>query len=130
MLFTGFRPWQLMSWTTRFKLIVAMLREDWKPVVRFRNGVELDFSTNSVILNQPTAIHARDNLTITSDKHLMMNSGRRQVEGREPGYVYGFWANTDLDRNGDPILDIPMVDLLIKSPQPTPLSIVGTKITR
>jgi len=83
--------------------LVALLGEG-SPVIRFANGVEFDLESNRVILTEPTHIHARETLKITTDKHLILNSGQTQVPGKPEGYPYGIWENTQLDENGDPIL--------------------------
>jgi len=83
---------------------LVSLLGDSTPVIRFSNGVEFDLESNRVVLNEPTHIHAKETLRITTDKHLILNSGQIQVPGKPEGYPYGIWENTQLDDNGDPIL--------------------------
>lgn len=96
---------QTLDLLQRIKLAWSLLRNDnWKPTIRFVNGVELDFASQRVILNKPTEILAKENFKITTRKHLILTSGRKQVPGEREGYTYGIWSNTDLDRDGQPIL--------------------------
>lgn len=66
------------------------------------SGVTLDLRKNKIVLTQETHIHCTENFTISSDKHLMLDSGRN-IEGDREGYMNGVWINTDKDHLGRPI---------------------------
>lgn len=90
----------------KLKLIGMLFsKRAWKPKIRFSNGLEMDFSNHSIIMQEPLRIHSTRSLYFTTDEHLILNSGRRQVPDKPDGYTYGVWANTDLDQNGEPILE-------------------------
>lgn len=96
----------------RIKLAWQLLvGSQWKPKIRFSNGVELDFSTQTILMDQPTTLLSKENLKIITHKHLILESGQTQVPGKPDGYPYGIWENTRLDENGDPILE--QIDLSI-----------------
>lgn len=93
-----------LTWWSRIKLSISVMTGNWTPSIRFNNGVEFDLLSNRIILNNPTTIHATENFYLTSDKHLIMQSGQSQVPGAPEGYVYSIAQNTELNEEGNPIL--------------------------
>lgn len=98
---TGLSLWQRlrMAW-------MIVMRRHWRPKIRFDNGVELDFDRHAIVMNHPTQLHCKENFSITTNKNLILESGRTPDPER-PGYVYAIWENCDRDHQGRPILVAP-----------------------
>lgn len=98
-----------LSLIQRLKLLWFVLKtKSYKPIIKFSNGVEIDLTNNKIILNNPTEILCKENFTITSEKHLLLNSGQDLEE--RPGYHYSIWLNSPLNTKGQPFRLIEMTN--------------------
>jgi len=71
-------------------------------LVKLSNGVMIDLDKKKVIIPSDFELHVEGNLTLSSNKHVMIKSG--QTEEERPGYLYSIWLNSDLDEYGLPII--------------------------
>jgi hypothetical protein len=93
----------------RLKLCWFIIKsKSFRPVIKFSNGVEMDLSNRIITLNNPTEIYCKESLTISSEKHLMLNSG--QVAEERPGYKYAIWLNSPLNTEGLPYQLVQLVN--------------------
>lgn len=90
-----------LTFLSKIKLIFSLLFKNFNPVIKFDNGVEFDLKNKKVILNNPLEIKSKENITITSEKHLILNSGKSPEH--RPGYYYSIWENSSFDEYGNPI---------------------------
>lgn len=87
----------------RIKLcFMIILNSKYKPKIRFDNNVEIDLSNNKIIFLKPLHIHCNENLTISSSKHIIIDSGKNKESERE-GYNYSIWLNSPKDDKGNPV---------------------------
>ncbi len=79
----------------------AFARHD--PIIILDNGMKLDLENRKLIIPSDFHLHTEGDLRLSSDKHVILHSGRTP-ESRE-GYVHGVWVNPDIDEYGRPLLD-------------------------
>jgi len=72
-------------------------------------GNDFQYKKGRLIINTPLNIHCTDTIALSSDKHILLSSGRKQEDDR-PGYNYGVWLNPDLDNFGRPLQTLSLVN--------------------
>ena len=93
----------IFSLLVKIKLCLSIFsRKNFIPCIKFPNGVEIDFTHNKIILNNPTEIICNENLKIISKKHLILQSGKTEEKERK-GYIYSIWLNSPEDEYGNPV---------------------------
>lgn len=87
----------------RFRLAVLAFKQasNLTPVITLKNGTKVDLESKQIIFEGDTNLHCTGNLTISADKHLMLDTSKLPEE-RE-GYVYSVWFNSDKDNSNRPI---------------------------
>lgn len=75
---------------------------DLRPVFRL-NGVEIDLNRRLVVVSEPFNLHCTENLKLSSNKHVLLESGQG-TEHRRPNYLYSVWINSPTDQYGDPVI--------------------------
>jgi hypothetical protein len=63
----------------------------------------VDLNTNQLILKDNFTIISNENLTIRSEKHIMLDTSKLP-ESRK-GYYYSIWMNSKKDEEGNPLKD-------------------------
>ncbi len=69
-------------------------------VIQLSNGVMLDLASNQVIVEGDFSLHSTGNIRLSSDEHVIVESGRG-FDDR--GEVQGIWLNPVYDDSGQPI---------------------------
>lgn len=101
--FSGLSLWQ------RFKLAWGIITTaNLKPAIRFSNGVEFDLENNRVILHNPTEIHAKKTLKISSEEHIFIDSGRDFDPST--GVKHSIWLNNPEGVNHIPDIEVHVYD--------------------
>lgn len=104
------RDSKFLTFLTKLKLTFMLWFDNgWKPVVKFNNGVELDFQNKKIILREPLEIVSEENIKIKTAKHLMLESGQTPENNRY-GYKYSIWFNSPSNENGEPIQLVKVLD--------------------
>lgn len=85
---------------------MILFSEKYKPTLKINNEIEIDFSANKIIFSKPLHIHCKEDITLSSEKNIVINSGRSE-DPRRPGYTYGIWLNCPVDENNLPLKRIP-----------------------
>lgn len=86
----------------RCKRAVVAFRTPYEvTTVRFDNGLVLDLANKCIVVPGDLTIHATGDFTLSSDKHVIIQSGC-DPEERE-GYVHSVWLNPSFDEQGRPI---------------------------
>lgn len=92
-----------LSFIEKLKLCLMILTsKNFKPILRFNNGVEIDLKYNKIILTKPMHLHCTEDITISSEKNIIIDSGKKDDPNR-PGYKYSIWLNCNKDSNGNPL---------------------------
>ena len=91
------RIWQ------RFYLAYSAFTSDLSPYIRLKNGSIVDLNNQRLIILGDFTLHTTGNLKLTSDKHIILKSGRLPEE--RAGYTYSIWFNSEEDQFGNPLLD-------------------------
>ncbi len=92
-----------LSLIEKLKLcLMILISKNFKPTIKFSNGVELDIKNNKIILTKPLHIHCMEDIKLTSDKNVIIESGKKNDPNR-PGYNYSIWLNCPKDSNGNPL---------------------------
>lgn len=90
--------------TKRFKKAYLALL-DANPTHKIDLGqgfeIEIDLEKKLIILPEGFHIHSKGDLSLTADKHLLLESGKDEEERK--GYVHGIWFNADVDEQGRPL---------------------------
>jgi hypothetical protein len=102
---------------TRLKLIFKIsTTRHLDSIIELKNGVILDLNQGKIKISGDFHIHATGDFHLTSDKHIIMQSGYGQIDTRI-GAPYSVWINSELDHNGIPIVDIPDLPETIEANQ-------------
>lgn len=77
------------------------LTHETKPVLKLDNGLLVDIENKRIVIPTDFHIHTEGTLRISSDKHVVINSG----DGYDPniGTRWGIWLNSDVGNDGEPI---------------------------
>jgi hypothetical protein len=95
--------WLNRFWQRCYLMYLAFKSKDLTPCIKMKNGIIVDLDNQRLIIPGDFNLHTTGNLRLTSDKHIIIKSGR--VPEERPGYVYGIWFNSDEDSDGKPLLD-------------------------
>jgi hypothetical protein len=68
----------------------------------FGKNFQFEYLNGKLVINTPLSIHCTNTISLSSDKHIILSSGRT-IEQDRPGYNYGVWLNPDLDKLGRPL---------------------------
>jgi hypothetical protein len=70
-------------------------------VLKLDNGLLVDVTNRRIIIPSDFHLHTQGTLRISSDQHVLINSG----EGYDlySGRRWGIWLNTEVDNNGEPV---------------------------
>lgn len=96
-------------WWRKFWLRLKCARLAWKNaplygnILKINDGVEINLITGKITFTRPTQFHCQENFVISSDKHVIIQSGQHQVPDK-PGMTYGVWMNPETDFHNQPIL--------------------------
>jgi hypothetical protein len=90
-------------WQRCYLAYLAFTSPDLTPCIKMKNGVIIDIENQRVIIPGDFNLHTTGNLRLTSDKHVIIKSGRTPEE--RDGYVYGVWINSEEDNQGNPLLE-------------------------
>lgn len=82
--------------------LMILFSEKYKPTIKINNEIEIDFSANKIVFSKPLHIHCKEDITLSSEKNIIINSGRSE-DPRRPGYTYGIWLNCPVDENNLPL---------------------------
>jgi hypothetical protein len=93
---------QETAWRFKVAALAFVQAPTLKPIIKLENGAYIDLSNKKIVLPEDFHIHARGNLKLTSDKHVVIRSGRNSDPERE-GYVHSIWVNADEDSLGRPL---------------------------
>lgn len=92
-----------LSFLNKLKICLMILSSSrFKPVLKIDDNVELDLSNNKIIITKPFHIHCLEDLTISSSKNIIIDSGKKKDPER-PGYFYSIWLNSPKDLKGKPL---------------------------
>lgn len=75
----------------------------------FGDDFNFQYSNGKLVINTPLSIHCTNTISLSSDQHIILSSGRKPEFDR-PGYTYGVWLNPDLDRLGRPLQTLKLVN--------------------
>lgn len=80
-----------------------LLTRKYSPVIKTANDVLIDLEKRKIIISGDFHMHCTGDLRLSSDKHILLNSG----EGYDStvGERWGIWLNSDTDSRGKPITD-------------------------
>lgn len=59
-------------------------------------------------INGELDVHARGNIRLTSDQHIILTSGNTKED--RPGYRYSIWLNPELDNHRRPLQKLTLVN--------------------
>lgn len=85
-----------MTFLPRLRAAIQAFIHPAPPPLRF------DAATQRWVLEGDLAVHLTGSLRLSTDKHIILQSGRTPVPGR-PGYVHGVWTNPPLNAEGQPV---------------------------
>lgn len=101
--FSGYEDSINIKFIDKIKLAFKLFsNNNWKPKIRFSNGVEIDLDKKEVVLNEPTKLHCKENFELSTEKHLLLSTSQENEEERT-GYKYSVWFNPVLDDKRRPI---------------------------
>jgi hypothetical protein len=95
--------WFNKLWQRCYLAYMAFMSSNLSPCIKTKNGVIIDIENQRVIIPGDFNLHTTGNLRLTSDRHIIIKSGRTPEE--RDGYVYGVWLNSEEDSNGNPLLE-------------------------
>lgn len=98
---------QQLAWRVRLSILAFVQAPSLEPIIRLKDGSYIDLSTKKIVLTEDTHIHCNGNLKLTSDKHVVIRSGRTPDPLRE-GYIHSVWTNANEDELGRPIKETVM----------------------
>lgn len=82
--------------------LLVLTSKSFKPVLRFDDGTEIDFRSNKIILRNTLNIHCKEDIKISSEKNIIIDSGKKYDPERS-GYRYSIWLNCPKDEKGNPL---------------------------
>lgn len=85
----------------KLRMCFDFLIHKTQPVIQLENGLLVDIENKRLVIPTDFHIHTEGTLRLSSDKHILINSG----DGFDPilGTRWGIWLNSDVDNNGEPI---------------------------
>ena len=69
------------------------------------NIIEFDVETNTLTVNVDIKLKFNGRLDIDCNEHILMNSGRGLDPNRDDNVPYSIWFNSDVDEDGNPIVE-------------------------
>ena len=72
--------------------------------IRLEDDILLDIKNKTIIINGDFKIHSTGNFSLSSDKHIFIQSGNDKID-HEINNPYSIWFNTEKDHNGLPIIN-------------------------
>lgn len=94
--------WKKLLYVLRGLETLGKVVSSTEPVTLTKHVV-YDPEQGVIIVKQDTHIHFTDQIKITSDKDVIIKSGRKDNPDR-PGYRYSIWQNSDEDELRRPIM--------------------------
>ena len=91
-------------WRVKLSVSAFIHASAFEPVIKLKSGAYIDLNTRKIVLPEDTHIHCKGNLKFSSDKHVVIQSGKNNEPGRH-GYVHSIWLNPKEDRHGRPLLN-------------------------
>lgn len=68
--------------------------------------VEYDEESNTLTVNVDIKLKFKGRLAVDCDDHIVMNSGQKRDPDRDDSVPFSIWFNSDLDENGQPIVEL------------------------
>ena len=69
------------------------------------NIIDFDAETNTLTVNVDIKLKFKGRLDIDCNDHILMNSGRGLDPTRDDNVPYSIWFNSDVDEDGNPIVE-------------------------
>lgn len=71
-------------------------------IIKIADLCSINLATGVIEIYKPIQIVSNENISIKSDKHIMLSTSK-SGEIERPGYTYSIWLNSDVDSKGNPI---------------------------
>lgn len=70
----------------------------------FGDNLHIRVDKNKIIIDSPINIHCTQTMCLSSDKHIILSSGKTKEERH--GYRHSVWLNPDIDYLGRPLMTL------------------------
>ena len=94
---------QEFTWRCKLAMLAFVQAPSLEPIVKLKDGSYIDLSKKKIVLTGDIHIHCEGNLKLSSDKHILIESGRTKEERN--GYLHSIWFNAKEDEQGRPLKD-------------------------
>lgn len=71
-------------------------------IIKIADLCSINLTTGLIEIYKPIRIVSNENISIKSDKHIMLSTSK-SGEIERPGYTYSIWLNSEVDENENPI---------------------------